>query len=210
MSGKSRLTLTRIYTAKIDEAHASGDNEKILTALYPLARHISKHNDEATQFLMLHISSRLDRYQRLRYQGHKEAEFSSWAFRVFRYRFIDWVREQNTQRKRDSVLVKPFYREGGNTNDNPDDETLTAEDKLAWWFYEGSTRPPEKKKFGKRELQRLRANKALQMRREGASNVEIAALLSIGKKKAVKPSSVPASLSRWRRKEIVLDILSVH
>jgi hypothetical protein len=65
-------------------------------------------------------------------------------------------------------------------------------------FCAGTTLALEKK-FGKRELQKLRATMALQMRQEGKSNVEIAALLSTGKKKAVKPSSVPAMVSRWNR-----------
>ena len=199
MSSKARLTLTKVYTAKVDEAYASGDEEKLITALYPLAQHITKHNTLATQFVMEHIRTRLHRYQGLRYRGPKEASFSTWAFRVLRFRFIDWIRAEQTQRKREAVIVKPFYREGGTIGDNPDDETVTAEDKLAWWFCEGSTRAPEKKKFGKRELQKLRATKALQMRQEGKSNVEIAALLSMGKKKAVKPSSVSAMVSRWNR-----------
>ena len=98
------------------------------------------------------------------------------------------------------MIVKPFYREGGDSGDNPDDEKLTPEDKLAWWFHQGSKNLEREKRFGKRELQKLRATKALHMRKEGKSNDEIAVLLSMGKKRVVKPSSVPAMLSRWKGK----------
>jgi hypothetical protein len=79
-----------------------------------------------------------------------------------------------------------------------DTDDVGAEEQLARLCESGI---PASEKFGKRELQRLRASKALQMRWEGASNVEIAAVLSLWKKQ-VKPSSVPAMLSRWNREEI--------
>jgi DNA-directed RNA polymerase specialized sigma24 family protein len=179
MGRKAQLTLTKVCTAKVDEAFASGDEEKLITALYPLAQHITKRDTLATQFLMEHISKRLHLYQ-----GLKEARFSTWAFRVLKFRFIDWIRKQQAERGRMAVIVH-----GKDTDD------VRAEEQLERLCESGIPAP---EKFGKRELQRLRASKALQMRREGASNAEIAALLSMGKR-AVKPSSVPAMLSRWNR-----------
>jgi len=184
------LNPTKVYLARIDEAFATGSEDKLLKELYSLARHITKNTEDATQFIMGHISTRLHRFQ-----GLKKAKFSTWAFRVLKFRFIDWIREQQARRKREEVLVH-----GEATEDQSADEHL---ERLC------NKGIPTLEKYGKRELQKARSRKALQMRRDGASNEEIAALLSFGKR-AVKPSSVPAMLSRWKKDSNKFESIRIH
>jgi hypothetical protein len=70
------LNPTQVYAVRVDEAFASGDKERLIVALYPLAEHITKHNMLATQFVVDHIQARFHLYTGIGRLGRK-AEFST-------------------------------------------------------------------------------------------------------------------------------------
>ncbi len=180
---KDKASASKVCREAIDRAYAAGDNFTLLSALQKLAGMITKGNEDASAELVEHI----DRKCHL-YEGRNGAAFSTWAAKVLKFRYIDWMRQQGAERRRMQVILHGEDSQDESAGEHLDRLCLSA--------------VPIPERFGKRELQRLRADYALKMRKEGASLIEIADMLSRGKRKPVKPSSVPAMLSRWRYREV--------
>jgi DNA-directed RNA polymerase specialized sigma24 family protein len=177
---RKRRTFTRTFNAEMDKAFATGDTEKLNSFLRSKAKQFAKHDEDAVEYIMERLPKRLEKYQPDRIgKSGKTARFSTFITTVIRNLVTDWWRSVHLGKMK-------FFGDLGGFPDGCSSGNYVVVSCQA----DEEEGEPAPSRRSQREWWVL----ALRARRDGANDEQMAEMLG------GKPSSVPATLSRWRRK----------